>query len=228
MDRLVDVLDRVVAEILEHDVQLALDLPVGVAGEQDFAGLGQALHAHGNVHAIAVDVVFFDDDVAEVDAQPIEEAGALRQVGGPGGHRLLHGDGALHAVDDAGKLSVHAVPRRLDDPAAMLPDGRYEDAGDVGLDLAMGGGFVDPHQGAVIGRIDYENRRKPPNIPLLRHCLPAGRLEGANLARAILRRQPLGQNDAAEPRSRRRGVGRTIRARGPPVAGAPESIGRMA
>ena len=95
---------------------------MGVAGEQDFARLGQALHAHGDVHAIAVDVVFLDDDVAEVDAEPIEEPRVLRQVCRPGGHRLLHGDGALHAVDDAGEFSVHAVPRCLHDAAAMLPD----------------------------------------------------------------------------------------------------------
>ena len=54
----------------------------------------------------------------------------------------------------------------------------------------MGGGLVDLHQGAVIGRVDTRIAASRTNIPLLRHCIPAGRLEGANLARAILRRQP--------------------------------------
>ena len=74
--RPLDVLDPLLARELERQVELALEVVVGGAGDHHPAGLGQLLQAGGDVHPVAVEVaVGLEDHVAEVDADP--EADAL-------------------------------------------------------------------------------------------------------------------------------------------------------
>ena len=67
-DRPVDVLDADFAAILETNVDPVADAFVDDRGDADPAGLGERLQPRGDVDAIAVDVVAFDDDIAEIDA----------------------------------------------------------------------------------------------------------------------------------------------------------------
>ena len=72
-----DVLDPLLAGKLQRQVELALELIVGGAGDDHAAGLGELLQARRDVHPVAVEVaVCFVDHVAEVDADA--EADALR------------------------------------------------------------------------------------------------------------------------------------------------------
>ena len=67
-DRPADVLDALLAEILEVDVEPVADLIAHRRGDADAARLGQRLEPRRDVHAVAEDVVVLDDDVAEIDA----------------------------------------------------------------------------------------------------------------------------------------------------------------
>ena len=68
-----------IAERLVSANQLVLYLFVDAAGDIDCAGLGDAFKPCGDIDAVAVDVVGFDDDVAEIDANSILEPMMLRQ-----------------------------------------------------------------------------------------------------------------------------------------------------
>ena len=69
VDRLGDVLELGRAEIADRHLEPSLDLPVGVLGETDRPGLGDALEPRGDIDAVAHEVaVALLDNVAEVDA----------------------------------------------------------------------------------------------------------------------------------------------------------------
>ena len=58
--RLGDVLQRLLAQVVEGDLDLAADLPVRVVRHADAAGLGNAFQPRGDVDAVAEDVVVVD------------------------------------------------------------------------------------------------------------------------------------------------------------------------
>src|SRR5690348_4725117 len=58
-----DVLQRLLAQILEGDVEPAVDLIVHGGGDAYAADLSELLDARGDVHAIAIDVAVLEDDV---------------------------------------------------------------------------------------------------------------------------------------------------------------------
>lgn len=67
-DRLIDILEVLFPHVLEDGLDLAPRMAAYVFGDEDAARLGHLFEARGDVHAIAVDVVTLDDDVAEIDA----------------------------------------------------------------------------------------------------------------------------------------------------------------
>src|ERR1700757_1389339 len=70
-----DVLELLLACILEGDVEFVPDLPVGIIGDANAAKLGNALQSCRDVDAIAVDVPAVRNDVSQVD--PDAELDAL-------------------------------------------------------------------------------------------------------------------------------------------------------
>src|SRR6185437_9886140 len=68
-DRTGDILDALVAEILECDVlQPVADLVAHRARDTDTARLGERFKSRRDVDAVAKDVIFLDDHVAQIDA----------------------------------------------------------------------------------------------------------------------------------------------------------------
>jgi hypothetical protein len=78
-------------------------------------------------YAVAIEVIAFDDHVAEIDADAQLDAALRRDAGVSLEHRLLHRDRAAHRIDDAGKFHQHAVAGGLDDPATVLGYLRIEE-----------------------------------------------------------------------------------------------------
>ena len=123
-DGLRDVLDRLLAQEVGAERQLAPDLVVNAAGDVDAAGLGQRLQAGGDVDAIAEQVIALDHHVAEVDADPELEPPVLGQLAISGREFLLDLDRTSCGFDGARKLGQHAVPGAPDDPAVAAGDQR--------------------------------------------------------------------------------------------------------
>jgi hypothetical protein len=110
-DRSGDVLEGLLAEISELDRDLAANLIVSGRSDADATRLRDTLKPRSYVHAIAKNVLSFDQDVPKVDPDPKEHTPVLWDTFVPFGHHRLHRHGALDRIDHRGKLKEHTVPR---------------------------------------------------------------------------------------------------------------------
>ncbi len=99
-----DVLDLLLAPVLECKVELVANLVAHDPADADATRLGQRFEAGGDVDAVAEDVAFIDDDVADIDADAELDAPIGRYANVAVGHLALNVDRAAHRVDDAGEL----------------------------------------------------------------------------------------------------------------------------
>ena len=162
-ERAGDVLDGLLALVLERDVEAVadLDLVADRARHADAARLGQLLQARGDVDAIAEDVVVLEDHVAEVDADAELDPARRRHIRVAPRHPALDLDRTLHRVGDALKLDQEAVAGGLDDPAAVLGDRRVDQLEPVGPQARKRAGLVGLHQPAVADHVGGEDRGEP-------------------------------------------------------------------
>jgi hypothetical protein len=72
--------------------------------------------------AVAVDVAFLQEDVADVDADPERDPPILVLASLALGHVLLNGDRAFHGVDGGRELDQGTVAHQLHDAAVILGD----------------------------------------------------------------------------------------------------------
>ena len=108
-DRLGDVLELLLATILEASVQLALDFVVDLVGNQDTARIGGPLQPDSNVDPVAVEVtVLPNDDVTKVEPDPQPEGAAAR------GKMILYLNRASHGGQGTRELGERAITRCLD------------------------------------------------------------------------------------------------------------------
>src|SRR5258705_1809544 len=73
-----DILQVLRTHILEGYIELAADLPVSVVGDADAARLSNSLQPRCDVDAVAKDIIFIDDYVADVDADAEFDPEVLR------------------------------------------------------------------------------------------------------------------------------------------------------
>ena len=78
VDRALDVLEGALAKVGEADRYLVLHLLARRSGNADSAGFRQRFEPSRDVHAVAVDVIAFDDDVADIDADAENDAAFFR------------------------------------------------------------------------------------------------------------------------------------------------------
>jgi hypothetical protein len=127
-DRLSDVLGLGRAEIMDRQIEPSLDLPIGLLGETNRAGLGYAFQPSGDVHSVAHQVaVGLLDDIAQMNADPELDALVRRNTRVAFDHSDLDFDRAAHCVDDAAELGDEPVARALDDTPAMRSDGGIDE-----------------------------------------------------------------------------------------------------
>jgi len=74
---------------------------------------------------------------------------------------LLHGDGALDGVDDAGEFDQHTVAHELDNAPAVRGDLWLDQLLAAGAKRGESSGLVTGHQQAVPNHIGREYRREP-------------------------------------------------------------------
>ena len=118
--RLGDVFELLEAEIADGEFDSPSHLPVGVLGERDRAGRGDAFEPRGDIHAVAHQVAIgLLDDVAEMDADPKLDAAIVRKAGVALDETVLHLDAAAHRIDDAPELDQHAVAGAFHHPAVV-------------------------------------------------------------------------------------------------------------
>ena len=127
-NRLGDILELLRAEIADLDIEPSLDLPIGLLGEADRAGLRNAFQASSDVDAVAHQVaVALLDDVAEMNADPKFDAAILRHACVALDHGVLHFDGAAHRIDHAAKLDKRPIAGALEYTPVVYGDGRIDE-----------------------------------------------------------------------------------------------------
>ena len=122
MHRPCNVLDLLLAEILEREVELVAHLVVHHPADADATRLRQGFETCRDVDAISIDIVLVEDDVAEIDPDAKFDPLLLRDPSVAVGHRALHFDRAAHRIDNARKFDQQPVAGGLDDASAMLLD----------------------------------------------------------------------------------------------------------
>ena len=123
-DRLGDILELGRAEIGDREIEPTLDLSIGVLGQADRAGLGDAFQPRRYVDSVAHEVaVALLDDVADMDADTEFDASVLRHAGVALDEAGLHFDRTADCVDNAAELDDAAVAGALDGPTVMRSDG---------------------------------------------------------------------------------------------------------
>jgi hypothetical protein len=83
------------------------------------AGIRDPFEARGDVHPISEKVVAFDQHVAEVDADAVDDASVFGDGLVALGHHRLNGDRAIHCGDDGWEFDEHGVAHGLESPAAL-------------------------------------------------------------------------------------------------------------
>ena len=119
-----------------------------------------ALEPGRDVDAVAVDAGLVVDDVAQVDADAELHAARLGHPLVARRHDGLDLDPALSRVDYARELGQDAIPRGVDDAAAVAADQR-QDRRLVPLEVADRRGLVLSHEAAVAGDVGGENGGEP-------------------------------------------------------------------
>ena len=158
-DRLGDVLDLLIAEIVERQRQLVADVIAGCRRDADRARLSEAFQPGRDVDPVAEQVPAVDHDIADMHA----DAELHRLVCGAArilrGDRGLHRDRALHRIDRARKVGDDAVAGGVEDAAPVRRDQPIDD-GAARPKSREGADLVARHQPAVAGNVGGKDRRK--------------------------------------------------------------------
>src|SRR2546423_12383168 len=104
MRRIGDVLQPLLAEIDELGCDRSPHMAPGVGGDADAAGRREPFETRGDIDAVAIDVVWRHDDVAEIDADAELDAAVRRQPGIARANDPLHIQRAAHRGDDTAEL----------------------------------------------------------------------------------------------------------------------------
>jgi len=97
-------------------------LPTSVVRDADTARLCNPFETHCNIDPVTKDIVLFDNDITDVNADAELDPLVLRHVDILFGHAALNFVGTSDRVDHAGELSDSAVSGILDDTTVMLRD----------------------------------------------------------------------------------------------------------
>ena len=121
-DRPLDVLHLVLAQVLERAGRLSRNLVAHRERDRDAADGSERLQACGDVHAFAVDVVAVDDDIAEIDADPIANALRFGHVRLGARRGLLDRQRTVDGRDHTPEFDERAVADELYDAPAVSGD----------------------------------------------------------------------------------------------------------
>ena len=143
--RISNIFEGLLSHIITGNLDLAPDLPIGIIGHADPARFGDALKAGSNIDPITKDIVVFNDNITDVNADAKFDPLVLRYIGIVFGHAALDFVGTSDGINHAGKLNESAVAGILDDASVMLSDFGIEKRFSESFQLRQRAFFVDPY-----------------------------------------------------------------------------------
>jgi hypothetical protein len=153
-----DVLQPLLSQILKGEIELTPYLIPDDLADADPAGLGQSFQSSGQIDPIPVDVVFFNDHVAEIDADPKPDAPLSGHFILTLDHSALEFRGTAHRVHDTRKFCEQAVASILDRTATMLLDLRLDQFAEMRLEAFVRAFLVGAHQPQIALHISGKDR----------------------------------------------------------------------
>src|ERR1700736_4452283 len=145
-DRAVDILDAYVAAILETNVDPIADAFVDDRGDADPTGLGEGFQSRGDVDAIAINVLAFDNDIAKIDTDSQHDDRLRRALIRRRGAGALHRKRTIYSIDHAAELDDGAIADQLHDAAVVGGDRWVEDGLSVPLQSSQRARLIGRHQ----------------------------------------------------------------------------------
>ena len=211
-----DILELLLAGVLEGDVELAIDVDLHPPRDADPAGVGQRLQPGRDVDAVAPDVVAIHDDVADIDADAEFDPLVGRYPRIVLAHGALEFDRAANRRDHARELHQQAIAGDAHDAAAMLGDLWIDERAPVSLPLGERAGLVGADKPAVAGHVGDQDGRQPSlDTPAAEHSQSQRRVAPCD---GVRRHDPLPHSSDPRQERRRRTSVQPKGARGEPVA----------
>jgi hypothetical protein len=152
-----DILDLLLAAILERRLDLTVDFAMDFPGYQNTPGIAEGFQPGGHINPFTVDVAaLLHDDIAEVEADPHPEwAGIVAQT-------VLDGDRAPQGRDGAGKLGQKAIAGGLDQPSIVLGKAWLDQFAPQPANASIRAFFVALHQRRKPDDVRGQDGRQPP------------------------------------------------------------------
>ena len=157
-----DILQRLRTHVLKSDIDLATNLPVSIVGNANAARFCDLFETHRNIDPVTKDIVLFDNNITDVNADAKFDPLVLRHIDILFGHAALNFVGAAYGIDDAGELNESAVPGILDDASVMISDFGIKKRLSQSFQLRQRAFFVDPYQAARARDIRRQNSCQSP------------------------------------------------------------------
>jgi hypothetical protein len=156
-DRLCDVLDLLIAQIVEPQRQLVAEVIPRDGRDADRPRLSEGFKASSDVDPVAEQILAVDHDIADMHTN----AELHRLVGGTAGvfgsERCLHRDGTSDGIDRAGEVGDDAVTSGVEDAAPVRRDQFVDDCA-AGRQPSQRADLVARHQPALAGDVGGEDR----------------------------------------------------------------------
>ena len=156
-DRLRDILEPLLPEVLEAEIEAVLHVTEDAAGNADGAWLRERLQSRRHVHAVAKDVGAVHDDLVEVDAHTELDPSVAGHLAVALAHASLNRDGAVDRRDHAQEFDQRAIAARAHEAAAMLGDLGVDEFLTMGLERNKRSRFILPHEAAVADHVQRED-----------------------------------------------------------------------
>ena len=147
---------------------------MSIVGNANPTRLCDPFETHCNIDPITKDIIVFDDNITDVNADAKFDPLVLRHIDILFRHAALDFVGTSHGVDHAGELNESAVPGILDDASVMLSDFGIEKRLSKSFQLRQRAFFVDPYQAARARDIRRQNSRQSPLYVLAAQDPPPG------------------------------------------------------
>jgi hypothetical protein len=120
-----NILQPLLTDILENHANLIAYLPKGVFGNANAARLSNTLQSGSNVHAVAKNITFLDDNVANMNANAEFDSLLWQYLLITVAHAVLYFRGATRGIYSTGKCNQDSIPCPLNNATAMLRNLRF-------------------------------------------------------------------------------------------------------
>ena len=167
--RTLDVLQREFAKVAELRIYAIDHGIVGNSGYDDAARLSNTFEPARDIHAVAKNVVVFDNDVADIDPDTKLKTLIWRHGDIALSHSVLNVQSAASGVNDTCELDQEPITGGLDDTSPMFGNLEIKEFAPVGPQRCERAFLVGAHQPAISSDVGRKNRSKSAFDLLLRH-----------------------------------------------------------